>query len=284
MVSKVMIITQASHPSEPASAGRRGFGAFTLIELLVVIAIIAILASLMLPALARAKETARRAADRSNFHQQGITLQLYSQDNNNLLPDLRYPPYAPPKPPGSEKASGLWAWDISTNFVEQMIANGGNRNIFYCPSNPDWNCDEAWNFGIAGSGNDGNGGFRILGYNYLLPGAGMNIVTTFPETPYWRTNVLGAYGQIAPANAELVVDVVVQDSITYSWSAVTSVGGLPKSVVQRTSHLNGNTPAGESILFVDGHADWRPFRDMWHKKGAATVFNNVFGENPKFVF
>ena len=151
-----------------------GAGAFTLIELLVVIAIIAILAALLLPALARARESGRRAACKSNLHQQGIAFQIYSQDNNNLLPDLRYPPFTTST---VGNASGLWAWDMSTNLTDEVIRDGGSRGIFYCPSNPEFNADPVWNFGVYGWDPQqvtANGGFRITGYIYLLPGAGMN--------------------------------------------------------------------------------------------------------------
>jgi len=65
---------------------RRAVQGFTLIELLVVVAIIAILAAMLLPALAAAREKARRATCLSNLGQMGRALESYAGDYSGYLP------------------------------------------------------------------------------------------------------------------------------------------------------------------------------------------------------
>lgn len=111
---------------------------FTLIELLVVIAIIGVLASLLLPALASAKERAKLIKCVSNQKQIGFAFKLYGDDN-----DARFPPLAPPQLYG-HRSFEFGGGDPDPNYVQgrTMLAATNrplwrytqSKNLFECPS------------------------------------------------------------------------------------------------------------------------------------------------------
>lgn len=101
---------------------------FTLIELLVVVAIVGVLAALLLPALVRARESAKRATCTNNLRQIGMAFELFVQEHNETYP------YAD-DPVSTTPFYCLWmgrGW--RTRLAEYIPGDKEDPGVFFCPS------------------------------------------------------------------------------------------------------------------------------------------------------
>jgi prepilin-type N-terminal cleavage/methylation domain-containing protein/prepilin-type processing-associated H-X9-DG protein len=224
-----------------------GSSAFTLIELLVVIAIIAILAAILFPVFAQARAKARQTACLSNQKQLGLAVMQYVQDYDETYPV-------------NNQTYGADTSVVIASWVRHIQPYVKNYDVFRCPDTPQPD-DVQTIYGIGGTTADA--------VKVSRRSLGANGAVVYAANGGASPQAISEASVGKPAELPLIADsssLIFNDPryiLFAGWNGPTPTGWADAG-------LNTTNPdprysrhnAGSNVLFGDGHAKWRPQREM----------------------
>jgi prepilin-type N-terminal cleavage/methylation domain-containing protein len=220
---------------------------FTLIELLVVIAIIAILAAMLLPALASAKERAKRISCLNNLRQVGVGMTIYAGDNNDFVIQAR-----PAVPTTSATVMGAYN-QHALNSPEASLAKDVSLDPTQTNGPSIWACPSL--------------GISSMFYNSYTTPPTWQIGYQYLGGIYWWYNVANSTGLQSASPTKLsrakpswvlAADLVCKDD-TASGNKWASVSG--NNMVAHQRH-GASYPDGSNHLTVDGSVNWKKWETL----------------------
>jgi prepilin-type N-terminal cleavage/methylation domain-containing protein/prepilin-type processing-associated H-X9-DG protein len=262
-------------------SNKRGF---TLVELLVVIGIIAALVAILLPALNKARDQARRVSCGSNVRQLCQAMMMYAGENKGVIPDMGNfdGSFSQSVSPANNNSDARLYFIHPGARDELSKKYKMGRSVFYCPANPGLDDNNAW----TGASQSAGTGFAVVGYMFIggrwpLYQVPSKVKVSSAGGPGGAGRMLG-YEEVGddklvvarrltdrPFYRVLVADCSrsFKDSVG-SMSGASTVGASASNHIYTGSDPTGYLPTGKggsNVGFMDGHVEWKAQNEMGQK-------------------
>ncbi len=264
---------------------------FTLVELLVVVGVIGVLAGILLPVLARTRESARRASCANNLRQVGLAMKMYAAESRgNSYPSVKR--WTTVTVPCDTYNGGLQGADFFFDVPSMYPEYLSDLGVLVCPSDPDrlkveqgiWNLDgrpdQPYDACRVGSISYAYVAWAFRGErDYVL--TGFNVSSAFSSALLDKLIAAGngdldAYDQDLTFRHEnygettvyrlregierfLITDINDPSSGATAQSLIAYYFDVVSSKAERFNHV----PGGGNLLFMDGHTEFRTYPGPW---------------------